>query len=815
MNSKYFILRSLGEQHLAKCVAIAIFCFPWLASAAVSGTTEAAFNNGRFTCNGFGYSSAVSGDTAVFGASLPGDSYSSEEVYVFVRNGANWNRQAVLRASNGEQVDMFGESVAISGDTIVVAASAEDSNATGINGNQTNNSAINSGAVYVFVRNGTNWIQQAYLKASNTGANDRFGASVAISGDTLVVGANSEDSGATGINGDQMNNLSDSSGAAYVFVRDGTNWTQQAYIKASNTGSGDIFGSALSLSGNTLVVGAEGEDSNATGINGNQSDNAATNSGAAYVFVRSGTTWTQQAYLKASNTGASDFFGDAVAASGDSVVVGAFGEDSNATGINGNQSSNAAADSGAAYVFVRSGTTWTQEAYLKASNTEAGDAFGRSVAASPRTVVVGADGEDSVASGVNGAQNDNSAPQAGAAYAFVRSGSTWLQQAYLKFFGGWWWADDPYAMSWGRGPRDNFLGRSVAISGNTVIAGAWGLDDSNDIDFGGSRRNDGAAFVYTDLGPPLLKSLSLAGMTYSPSFSSQTSSYAATVEYPLSSTSVVPLADVASNKVEVRINGGAYSEVLSGSSSGQLALNVGSNVIDIRVTDAGGISAIYTVTVTRSAPRTNADLSSLLLSAGDLTPSFISAMTSYTVVLVNPSNSIVITPSSADTAATIDVRANSGAFSRVTNGSQSAPLSLNTGVNTIDVRVTAQDSITVKNYSWTLLSNKSDTDGDGLNDAAEFKLSPLGFNWQLAQASLVSLLRDNVILADLYPAGSVMDLRLGELMIQKQGSNAVVSFQPQTTTDLQTIPFTNSGAVITNVIPMPSTKGFLRVRVSP
>jgi hypothetical protein len=812
MNSKYFILRSLGEQHLAKCVAIAIFCFPWLASAAVSGTTEAAFNNGRFTCNGFGYSSAVSGDTAVFGASLPGDFYSSEEVYVFVRNGANWNRQAVLRASNGELVDMFGESVAISGDTIVVAASAEDSDATGINGSQTNNSAINSGAVYIFVRNGTNWTQQAYLKASNTGAHDRFGASVAISGDTVVVGANSEDSNATGISGDQTNNLRDGSGAAYVFVRNGTNWTQQAYLKASNTGSGDVFGSSLSVSDNTLVVGAEGEDSSAIGINGNQSDNTATNSGAAYVFVRNGTTWTQQAYLKASNTGASDFFGDTVSISGDSAVVGAFGEDSNATGINGNPSSNTATDSGAAYVFVRNGTTWTQEAYLKASNTEAGDAFGRSVAACPRTVVVGADGEDSAASGINGAQADNSAPQAGAAYVFVRSGSNWLQQAYLKFFGGWWWTEFlPLYAS--RGPQENFLGRSVGVSDSTVVVGAWGLDDSYDIDFGYGRRNDGAAFVYTDLGPPLLKSLSLAGVTYSPSFSSQTSSYSATVEYPLSSTSIVPVAGVASNKIEVRINSGAYSEVLSGSASGQLALNVGINVIDIRVTDAGGISTIYTVTVARSAPRTNADLSSLLLSAGDLTPSFVSTATFYTIVLVNPGNSIVITPSSADTAATVDVRANSGAFSRVTNGSQSAPLSLNAGVNTIDIRVTAQDSITVKNYSFTLLSNKSDTDSDGLNDAAEFKLSPLGFNWQLAQASLVSLLRDNAILADLYPAGSVMDLRLAGLMIQKQGSNAVVSFQPQTTTDLQTIPFTNNGAVITNVIPMPSTKGFLRVRV--
>ena len=129
----------------------------------------------------------------------------------------------------------------------------------------------------------------------------------------------------------------------------------------------------MAVSGDTVVVGAIGEDSNATGVNGDQSDNSATDSGAAYVFVRSGTNWSQQAYLKASNTGAGDHFGISVAVSGDTVVVGAHGEDSNATGVNGNQSDNSAIDSGAAYVFVRSGTNWSQQAYLKASNTGADD----------------------------------------------------------------------------------------------------------------------------------------------------------------------------------------------------------------------------------------------------------------------------------------------------------------------------------------------------------------------------------------------------------------------------------------------------------
>src|SRR5437867_2232371 len=147
---------------------------------------------------------------------------------------------------------------------------------------------------------------------------------------------------------------------------------QQAYVKASNTGPYDLFGFSVAVADATMVIGARGESSNATGVNGNENDNSAIDSGAAYVFVRNGTNWIQQAYLKASNTGGAglftegDFFGYAVAVSGDTVVVGAPQEDSNATGVNGTQTNNLATDSGAAYVFVRKGTNWTQQAYLKA-----------------------------------------------------------------------------------------------------------------------------------------------------------------------------------------------------------------------------------------------------------------------------------------------------------------------------------------------------------------------------------------------------------------------------------------------------------------
>ncbi len=397
-------------------------------------------------------------------------------------------QQTYLKASNTDADDRFGRAVAVSGDTVVVGAMQEDSSATGVNGNQADNSASFSGAAYVFVRDGGGvWSQQAYLKASNADASDLFGGSVAVSGNTVVVGAILESGNATGVNGIQADNSAEFSGAAYVFVRDGGGvWSQQAYLKASNTDAGDHFGCSVAVSGDKVVVGADKESSNATGVNGNRFDNSASLSGAAYVFVRDGGgVWSQQAYLKASNTDASDLFGFSVAISRETVVVGAFGEDSNATGVNGNRFDNSASLSGAAYVFVRDvGGIWSQQAYLKASNTDASDLFGDSVGVSGDTVVVGANGEDSNAVGVNGNQTDNNAENSGAAYIFVRDVGVWSQRAYLK------------ASNTGAG--DGF-GKS-AVSGNTVVVGANG-EDSNAVGVNGNQADNsaslsGAAYIF-------------------------------------------------------------------------------------------------------------------------------------------------------------------------------------------------------------------------------------------------------------------------------------------------------------------------------
>ena len=164
----------------------------------------------------------------------------------------------------------------------------EDSAATGLGGDRNDNSAADSGAVYVFTRAGTSWNESAYLKASNTNAGDTFGGRTALSddGSVLVVSAAAEASAAKSINGDASDNAILDAGAVYVFTRDPA-WSQRSYVKASNTDGDDRFGEGMGLSGDgkTLVVGAWQEDGAARGVNGDQTSNGALDSGAAYVYV--------------------------------------------------------------------------------------------------------------------------------------------------------------------------------------------------------------------------------------------------------------------------------------------------------------------------------------------------------------------------------------------------------------------------------------------------------------------------------------------------------------------------------------------------
>jgi FG-GAP repeat protein len=393
-----------------------------------------------------------------------------------------------LKASNAGEDDRLGRgdplvgvglAMSADGNTVVVSAPHEDSGASGVNGNQKDESVWDSGAVYVFVRSGGRWTQQAYVKSSNPQLSDRFGIAVAVSGDgdTLAVGATLEDSGARGINPSspagssetgQADNSAESAGAVYVFTRTGTRWAQQAYIKAANADAGDQFGWSLALSrdGNTLAVGAQGEGSAATGINGNREDNSAADAGAAYVFVRRGSTWTQEAYVKASNAQAGDRFGFSItlSADGNTMAVGSYDEDGGVSGINGAVNEDAPG-SGAAYVFTRRGTTWTQEAYVKQSLTVRNSALGSAIvlSADGATLAVGAVDETSLSRGIDGDQSSkqNNAVSAGAIYVFGRTGEGWRQQAYVKSFN--------------IGPTDLF-GMRLALSrdGSILAAGAPG-----------------------------------------------------------------------------------------------------------------------------------------------------------------------------------------------------------------------------------------------------------------------------------------------------------------------------------------------------
>jgi hypothetical protein len=483
----------------------------------------------HFGCGGVldghaGYGAAISGDGNTVAIGAPHESsaargvnanqsdnsaFDTGAVYVFARNGANWTQQAYVKASNADHGDHFGNAVALSadGNTLAVSAFWEASNAKGINSNQDDNSIPQAGAVYVFTRRGTAWTQQAYIKASNTGEagtadafgdGDQFGFSLTLSddGNTLAVGALTEDGAAAGINANQADNMANSAGAVYLFTRAGAAWTQQAYVKPDNPGGGDMFGYTVSLNadGSTLAVGAFDEDGSPRGINGPQ-DNMRNGAGAVYVFTRAGTAWTQQAYIHASNNEAADSFGVHVALSddGNTLLAGSLDEDCLATGVNPTMScdNDRAADisTGAAYVFVRAGTTWSQQAYLKASNTMANDWFGSRLALSGdgNTAAIGAALEGSAAQGINGRQNDASATDAGAVYYFTRTGTTWVQQAYVK--GSNTEAFDEFGSALGVS-RD---GRTLVVTAKAEDSAARGVN-GNQAD--NAAEEAGAAYIF-------------------------------------------------------------------------------------------------------------------------------------------------------------------------------------------------------------------------------------------------------------------------------------------------------------------------------
>jgi len=358
---------------------------------------------------GFGRTLALSADGNVLAVGAPNQSTSQGAVFLYRRNQGAWTLEAQLQAGNPDTDDVFGTSLALSADgsLLAVGARREDGSGTGVNATP-NNSANDTGAVYIF-RNTSGWTQEAYIKSNNPQNYDYFGTSVALSadGNTLAVGAIGESTTAG------------NSGAVFIFDYDtNTGWSQQTRLKAANAGVNDNFGNAVALSadGRTLAVAAVYEGSDTTGIDGGYNNNA-DDSGAVYLFEASGSTWTQTAFVKASNTQAFDYFGTALALSpdGDTLIVGAYGEDSQATGFDGDGSDNGSANAGAAYQFRRDATGWRQIAYLKPPVVTNMGYFGITVAAASGITAAGSPGENS---GKPDDPTDTSASSSGAIFVY-------------------------------------------------------------------------------------------------------------------------------------------------------------------------------------------------------------------------------------------------------------------------------------------------------------------------------------------------------------------------------------------------------------
>ncbi len=386
----------------------------------------------------FARSVSLDGDTIAIGArdnddECPGDpDCDSGSVYVYTRTGTVWSEQQKILAADASEGDDFGDSVALWGDTLVVGAPGVDA------------SGINAGAVYVFTRTGTVWSQQgARLLPSNIGANDCLGGSVGLESDLLVAGARFHDG----------TSLFDS-GSAYVYSRAGTTWTEEAELEASDATSFDRFGTSVHAGTNRVVIGSPHDD--APGLN----------SGSAYVFSRAGTVWSQEAKLTPTGASGSDEFGTSVSLDASRIVVGApFADRTTVT-------------PGAAFVFERAGTVWTETATLMSIDLDGNDRFGHSVDNRSGTIVVGA------------SMDNHLGVTMGSTYVFEQTGTSWVQEAKVLPFAG--------------GFQDEF-GQSVSTDGNSIAVGSWRREDTAGVEQGAGyafliRRGVFLPFCYGDGG---------------------------------------------------------------------------------------------------------------------------------------------------------------------------------------------------------------------------------------------------------------------------------------------------------------------------
>ena len=363
----------------------------------------------------YGVSVDIYGADAIVGAKLDGGVGSA---YIYYRSGSTWAQRAKISADDAASDDKFGGAVSISGDYAIVGACFDDDNGS------------NSGAAYIFYWNGSNWSQQAKLLADDGAAWDVFGYSVAISGDYVVVGAY------------QDHDDGNYSGSAYVFLRTGTSWSQQAKLTAADAAADDRLGRSVAIDGDYIIVGAEESG----------------DYGAAFIFLRDGTSWSQQAKLVSTDTETVTMFGFDVDISGSRAAIGVYKDTENGF------------QSGAAYVFLRSGSAWAQEARILADDEIANDLFGFAISISGTSLVVGSH------------QDDDNGSRSGSIYSFQYNGSSWEQKSKQT-------ASD--------GSSEDYYGYAVSIDDDCTLVGSK-LDDDN-------GSNSGSAYIYTasDLSLPV------------------------------------------------------------------------------------------------------------------------------------------------------------------------------------------------------------------------------------------------------------------------------------------------------------------------
>lgn len=374
--------------------------------------------NDGSTSDSFGHSVSVSGDTVIVGS--PGDDDEGSDAgsaYVYRLGESGSAQEAKLTAADGVAGDAFGEAVAISGDTVIVGSQRDDQ------------VGLNAGAAYIYRRGQSGWEQEAKLTALDGAAADFFGRSVSIAGNTAVVGARFDDDNGS------------NSGSAYVYRYDGSSWQEEAKLTASDGQSNDLFGTSVSVLGDTVIVGASGDNF----------------SGAAYIFRLSESGWAEEAKLTASDAATGDSFGATVSMAVDTALVGAPFDDDVSAG----------SDVGSAYIYQLGESGWSEVAKLTASDGAADDRFGSTLSIADSTAVVGAP------------LDDDQGSLSGAAYTYRLTESGWTEEAKLT-------ASD--------GAPDDQFGFSVSISGSTAIVGAP-LDSDTGFRWG-------AAYVFDLLSAP-------------------------------------------------------------------------------------------------------------------------------------------------------------------------------------------------------------------------------------------------------------------------------------------------------------------------